>query len=170
MAQSIGIFQTEYVAIQAIEALEHKEYPSSNIYVITNQEEQIENMEQQIGAEITELSVSVMKDKAGTGSVLGALAGGITGAGLVALSGIGLILAAGPIATALGGAGILGGVGSLIGAMIGLQDIEKSIQPYIADIEKGHILVMLEATKGKRKEVQRLFSKYGVYYQVNSHI
>ncbi len=104
MVQSIGIFQTECVAVQAIEALQHKEYPLSHISIITNQEGQIENMEQQIGGEITELSVSVMKDKAATGSVLGALAGGITGAGLVALSGIGLILAAGPIATALGGA------------------------------------------------------------------
>ncbi|MGE6963931.1 hypothetical protein ACQKIW_29450 [Bacillus thuringiensis] len=88
-----------------MEALQHKEYPLSHISVIAKQEEQIENMEKQLGAEITELSASMVKDQAATGNVLGTLAGGFTGA---ALSGIGLILAAGPIATALGGAGIFG--------------------------------------------------------------
>ncbi|WP_420974192.1 general stress protein [Bacillus thuringiensis] len=116
MPQSIGIFRTECGAVQAIEALQHKEYPLSPISVIAKQEEQIENMEQQLGAEITELSASVVKDNIATGSVLGALAGGMTEAVLAALSDIGLILAAGPIATALGSAGIFGGAGSLIGA------------------------------------------------------
>ncbi|PES04592.1 hypothetical protein CN345_11360 [Bacillus thuringiensis] len=163
MRQSICIFRTECVAVQAIEALQHKEYPLSHISVIAQQEEQIENMEQQLGAEITALSASVVKDQAATGSVLGAVAGGMTGAVLAALSGIGLILAAGPIATALGSAG------SLIGAMIGLQDIEESIQPYLAEIQKGHILLRIEATKGKRQEVGHLFSKYGACYQRSPH-
>lgn len=142
MRQSIGIFRTECAAVQAIEALQHKEYPLSHISVIAKQEEQITNMEQQLGAGITELSASVVKDKVATGSALGALAGG---------------------------AGIFGGAGSLIGAMIGLQDIEKSIQPYLADIQKGHILLRIEATKGKRQEVGHLFSKYGACYQCSPH-
>ncbi|MGX5389809.1 hypothetical protein [Bacillus thuringiensis] len=169
MRQSIGIFRTECAAVQAIEALQHKEYPLSHISFIAKQEGQITNMEQQLGAGITELSASVVKDKVATRSALGALAGGITGAGLVALSGIGHILAAGPVATALGGAGIFGGAGSLIGAMIGLQDIEESIQPYLAEIQNGHILLRIEATKGKRQEIGHLFSKYGACYQRSPH-
>ncbi|WP_414978571.1 general stress protein [Bacillus sp. (in: firmicutes)] len=80
MPQSIGIFRTECGAVQAIEALQHKEYPLSHISVIAKQEEQIENMEQQLGAEITALSASVVRDNITTESVLGALAGGMTGA------------------------------------------------------------------------------------------
>jgi hypothetical protein len=57
---------------------------------------------------------------AGSGAVLGGVLGWLVGAGMLAVPGLGSLLAAGPLVAALAGMGAGGAVGGFTGALIGL--------------------------------------------------
>ena len=83
------------------------------------------------------------------GATAGGVAGGITGgvlgwlAGIGALTipGIGPFIAAGPIVTALAGAGAVGALGGLVGALVGLGMPEYEAKRYEGRIRSGGILL-----------------------------
>jgi PRC-barrel domain/Alternative complex III, ActD subunit len=77
----------------------------------------------------------------GTGIVAGGVLGWLAGIGTLAIPGIGPLLAAGPIATALAGAGFGGAVGGLAGGLIGLGMPELEAKRYEKEIREGRMLV-----------------------------
>jgi hypothetical protein len=78
---------------------------------------------------------------AGTGVVLGGALGWLAGIGALAIPGLGLFLAAGPIVGALAGVGAGGVVGGLVGALIGLGMPEYEAKRYEGQIRRGGILM-----------------------------
>lgn len=114
-------------------------------------------------AGFTENDISViMPDKRGTrdfaheqntkapeGAVTGATAGGITGGvlgllagiGLLAIPGIGPLIAAGPILATLSGAAVGAAAGGVTGALIGLGIPEFEAKRYEGKISEGNILM-----------------------------
>jgi hypothetical protein len=80
-----------------------------------------------------------------TGVVSGGLAGGVlgwlTGIGVLAIPGLGPLLAAGPIVAALAGAGALGAVGGIIGALAGMGIPEYEAKRYEGRVREGGILL-----------------------------
>jgi len=82
---------------------------------------------------------------AGWGAVLGGVAGLVVGLAALAIPGIGPIVAAGPIAAALGGAGIGAVAGGLIGALVGLGVPEEHAQYYAEGIKRGGTLVTVKS-------------------------
>ncbi|HEV8718643.1 MAG TPA: general stress protein [Candidatus Binatia bacterium] len=74
---------------------------------------------------------------AGTGAVLGGIAGLLVGIGVLAIPGIGPILAAGPIMAALTGAGIGALAGGLIGALTDLGVPEEEARYYAEGVRRG---------------------------------
>ena len=55
-----------------------------------------------------------------SGAVLGGVLGWLAGVGLLAIPGVGPLLAAGPIVAMLAGAGAVGVAGGVVGALVGL--------------------------------------------------
>ena len=80
------------------------------------------------------------------GATVGAVIGGAIGLTALALTGIGPILAAGPIVAALTGALTGGAVGALVGSLAGLGVPTERAQAYEAAVRSGGILV---AVKGE---------------------
>jgi Alternative complex III, ActD subunit len=82
---------------------------------------------------------------AATGGVAGGITGGVlgwlTGAGLLAIPGLGPFIAAGPIVAALAGAGAVGALGGIIGALAGLGVPEYEAKRYEGRLREGGILV-----------------------------
>lgn len=80
-----------------------------------------------------------------TGATAGAIVGGVlgwlTGIGALAIPGIGPFIAAGPIMAALAGAGAVGTVGGLAGALIGSGIPEYEAKRYEGRIREGGILL-----------------------------
>ena len=76
-----------------------------------------------------------------TGAVVGGVLGGLASAGLLAIPAIGLVVVGGPLAAILIGAGTLGSLGGLWGALVGLGIPEKEAKDYEARLHKGHILL-----------------------------
>ncbi len=92
---------------------------------------------------------------AGTGGVLGAAVGLLAGIGALAIPGLGPFIAAGPIMAALSGGAIGAGVGGIAGALIGLGIPEFEAKRYEGKIAAGGILISAhcdnseEVTKAK---------------------
>jgi len=75
------------------------------------------------------------------GGVIGGTLGLLVGIGALAIPGVGPLIAAGPIVSALAGLGVGGAVGGFTGALIGLGIPEYEAKRYEGRINKGGILL-----------------------------
>ena len=91
------------------------------------------------------------------GAAVGGLAGLLVGLGALAIPGIGPVIAAGTLATALGttaaGAGIGAAAGGLIGALVGLGIPEEDAQFYAEGVKRGGVLVTVRTGDDRASEV-----------------
>jgi hypothetical protein len=78
---------------------------------------------------------------AGSGAVVGGILGWLAGVGLLAIPGLGLFVAAGPIMAMLSGIGVGGVLGGVAGALVGLGTPEYEAKRYEGRIRKGGILL-----------------------------
>jgi hypothetical protein len=100
---------------------------------------------------------------AATGATTGALAGGalgwLAGAGALAIPGIGPFVAAGPIMSAIAGAGIGGTVGGVAGGLIGMGIPEYEAKRFESEVKNGGMLISVHVDDAdwasKAKEIVR---------------
>jgi hypothetical protein len=97
---------------------------------------------------------------AGTGALLGGGLGWLVGIGALAIPGLGPFIAAGPIVSALAGAGIGGAVGGLTGALIGMGIPEHEAKRYEGRVKDGGILLSVysdssDGTKRAKEILER---------------
>ena len=78
---------------------------------------------------------------AGTGAVLGGALGWMVGIGALAIPGLGVFIAAGPIMAALAGAAGGAAAGGLTGALIGMGIPEYEAKRYEGKVKDGNILL-----------------------------
>jgi hypothetical protein len=78
---------------------------------------------------------------AGSGAVVGGILGWLAGIGALAIPGLGIFVAAGPILSVLSGIGAGGVLGGIIGALVGLTTPEYEAKRYEGRIRKGCILL-----------------------------
>ncbi|PZE20681.1 general stress protein [Paenibacillus xerothermodurans] len=149
----VGVFRTEEQAIQAIEGLKRQGYRSDEISVITKNREDMENLEMETGSKAPE----GVATGAAAGGMLGGAAGLLAGLGLLAVPGVGPILAAGPIATTLTGVAVGAGAGGLVGGLIGLGIPEEEANRYNDYVNEGNILVMVDSYADRNAAVYDTF-------------
>jgi hypothetical protein len=82
---------------------------------------------------------------AGTRMILGGALGWLVGMGAPAIPGFGPSLAAGPIMSALAGAGVGGTVGGIAGALIGMGIPEHEATRYEGRVKDGSILLSVHS-------------------------
>src|SRR5271155_3953786 len=75
------------------------------------------------------------------GAVVGGILGWLAGVGALAIPGLGLFVAAGPIMAMLSGIGVGGVLGGVGGALVGLGTPEYEAKRYEGRIRKGGILL-----------------------------
>jgi hypothetical protein len=104
---------------------------------------------------------------AGVGAVLGGLGGLLVGLGALAIPGIGPVLAAGPLGTALAalvGAGVgavAGGVtGGLIGALVDMGVPEQEAHYYSEGVRRGGVLVTARVEDADESRARDLMNRY----------
>lgn len=102
------------------------------------------------------------------GGVLGGLAGLLVAAGVVAIPGVGSLLAGGSLASLLGstgvsvaaGAGLGAATGGLVGALVGLDIPESEARHFETAIRSGRVLVLVKAP-GRISEARSILKRYG---------
>jgi uncharacterized protein (TIGR02271 family) len=97
---------------------------------------------------------------ASTGAVAGAAAGILAALGMIAIPGIGGLLAAGPIVTALTGAGIGAAAGGIVGGLIGLGIPEEHAEQYAEGIRRGGTVVSALVSDGQAQQASDIFDRH----------
>lgn len=94
----------------------------------------------------------------GAGAVLGGSLGWLIGVGSLAIPGLGLFIAAGPIMATLAGAAVGAAVGGLSGALVGLGVPEFEAKQYESKIREGNILLSIhtETVDQRRRAIDIL--------------
>jgi uncharacterized protein (TIGR02271 family) len=141
MPNVIGVFDNYPESRAAVERMINAGIDRDQISLVTRDHDKIRD-------DATEHTSGAAKG-AGVGAALGGVGGLIAGLAGLAIPGIGPILAAGPIAAALGGAlggaGLGAAAGGLIGALTDMGVPEDDARHYEDQVRQGKILVTVRA-------------------------
>jgi hypothetical protein len=87
-----------------------------------------------------------------SGAVLGGALGWMVGIGALAIPGLGVFIAAGPIMAALAGAAGGAAAGGLTGALIGMGIPEYEAKRYEGKVKDGNILLSIHTEDGEERD------------------
>lgn len=157
-----GIFSTNAQAQEAIGALRATGMPADEVSVVAQDPDRARDIAGETGAEVATGTAG----GAGLGAILGGAAGWLVGIGALAIPGIGPVVAAGPIAAALGvagttaaaGAGAGAVTGGLVGALTGWGFAESEAREYESRVSQGDILLAVrvdDEAAGRTEDVLR---------------
>jgi uncharacterized membrane protein len=156
----VGIFDGQHGAEKALNELKEIGLTPAQVSVVAKDTSETKSMVEGSamgGAETT---------GAGTGALMGGLFGGaagwLIGIGALAIPGIGPIVAAGALATTLGGAAVGAVAGGLIGALVGAGVPEDDARTYETHVKEGRILITAHAqTADQAQDTRDVFDRYG---------
>lgn len=152
-----GLYDSYDDARSAVKALENAGVPSDDISIVTNKAN---------GTDV-EGQGSYAAEGAGAGVGVGAVAGGagglLTGLGILAIPGVGPVVAAGWLAAtaagAVAGAVAGGAVGGIVGAMVREGVPEDEANFYAEGIRRGGSVVTARVDESKIASVQSILSQ-----------
>jgi hypothetical protein len=135
-----GIFATTGEVEAAIDALQAAGFRSTDISVL---------VPEKAGKQETQRGKRMKTRRATAGGVSGAVLGGalgwLAGMGMIAIPGVGPLIAAGPIVSALAGVGIGGTVAGITSALISTGIPEHEAKKYERRVKGGGILMSVQA-------------------------
>ena len=147
MAVVIGIFGDYARAQTAVRALIAADFSSEAVSVVGRRD----------GAPETETDTTGTAIGVGTGAVLG---GALAAMGL-AIPGIGVLLAAGPLAAALAGASVGAAAGSVIGVLVDLGVPDVEAQRYAEALRGGRTLVTVTVDEERSGRAMEILNRHG---------
>lgn len=146
-------------ATRVIESLKGAGFTNDDISVLMPDEYGA----QELGIEKHTKAPEGMAVGAGTGAILGGVLGYLAGIGVLTISGMGVLVVAGPLMAALSGLGVGGVIGGLSGALIGLGIPEYEAKKYERKIKFGNTLISLHTDNSKEAKVaEEIFKTEGV--------
>ncbi len=167
----MGVFKRREDLESTLQALKDAGIEKERISLLARHVEDVKGAE-----EIGDGDGNQAKEGAGigatTGTVLGGVGGFLIGAGVLAIPGVGPVLAAGvgisEIAATLAGAGIGAASGGLVGALVGAGIPEDRAKVYNQRFEAGDYLLMVDGTHDNLREVEtilrdRHIEELGIY-------
>jgi hypothetical protein len=176
MQTIVGLFRSTSDADLAVNALRDAGFTDANFSVLAR-ENVIDS--DYVGDRYVDDDVDAAEG-AGVGAAGGAVVGGITGLlmglGALAVPGIGPVIAAGTLATALGSAAAGAGIGAVAGAVTGgivaaLVDMgvpEEDAHFYAEGVKRGGVLVTVQTDATQVDTVDSILRRFNAV-EVNTH-
>jgi hypothetical protein len=132
-----GIYRTPATAEAAVDHLLAKGFSNPSISVLLPDDESTRAFAHEKHTKAPEGTATGVT----TGGVIGGTLGLLAGIGLLAIPGIGPLIAAGPIVATLAGVGAGGAVGGVVGALIGMGIPEFEAKRYEGAVKDGGTLL-----------------------------
>jgi len=146
-----GIYATPGTAEAAVDHLLARGFPSSAISVLLPDDESTRAFAHEKSTKAPEGTAAGVT----TGGVIGGTLGLLTGLGLLAIPGLGPIIAAGPIMATLAGVGAGGAVGGIVGALVGMGIPEYEAKRYEGAVKGGGTLLSVHCDTSEQIDVAK---------------
>jgi uncharacterized protein YqgC (DUF456 family) len=159
MTQTVAaLYDTYDSAVAAVNALEAAGIPHSDISIVSN------NVDNQYGKDRPAEAAKDAGKGAGVGAVVGGVGGLLTGLGLLAIPGVGPVVAAGwLVATAAGaatGAVVGGAAGGLVGSLTGAGVPEHDAHFYAEGVRRGGTLVTARVEDARASTAREILQRF----------
>jgi hypothetical protein len=132
-----ALFPDRLAVESAIDALRSSGFDSDDISVLLPDHESPHDLAHAKASKAPEGATAGV----GAGAMIGGALGWLAGIGSLALPGIGPLIAAGPIVAALATASVVGAVGGIAGALLGMGIPEYEAKRYEGHVRAGGILL-----------------------------
>ncbi len=133
----LGIYSSPSTAEAAVDNLIAQGFSNSSISVLLPDDESTRAFAHEKATKAPEGTATGVT----TGGVIGGTLGLLAGIGVLAIPGVGPLIAAGPIMGALAGLGVGGTVGGIVGALIGMGIPEYEAKRYEGAVKDGGTLL-----------------------------
>jgi hypothetical protein len=158
-----ALFDDYEAAARVVDELEAAGIPHTDISIITNRRKTSAPDPQPAGD--TAPVVGEAADAAGTGATVGTVLGGgaglLAGLGLLAIPGLGPVVAAGWLVATVTGAGVGAAAGGLIGGLTGAGLSEGEAETYAEGVRRGGTLVTVRTDETRADRVLSLLNRAG---------
>src|SRR6267378_4381376 len=146
------VYDTYGQALQVVADLEASGIKSSNINLIANKYvcDETARIEQP----------SAAGPAAGVGAALGGTAGLLAGLGVIAIPGLGPVVAAGALAATAVGAAAGAATGGVVGALVSAGVPEQEAHVYCEAVRRGGTMVSVHVADNKVEYVQQIMNRY----------
>jgi len=161
-----GLFRDQQTLSNAVDALHAAGFMSADISALLPDSESTRAFAHEKHTKAPE--------GAAVGATAGVLAGGtlglLLGIGAIAIPGLGMFVAAGPIMATLAGAGAGGAVGTLTGALIGMGIPEYEAKRYESFIADGGMLLSVHCVdRDATKRARSILDGFGAFDIADKH-
>ena len=164
----VGLFDTAAEAQSVVQELVNSGFERADISLVANNAKGQYGNYKEVGADSSSAAEGAGAGAVG-GGVLGGVLGLLVGVGALAIPGIGPVLAAGPLAAALGaagastlvGAGIGAAAGGIIGALVGAGIPEEDAGFYAEGVRRGGTLVLVKSSDDMAQRAYDTMRRYG---------
>ena len=144
-------------AKQTVEALESAGIPHSDISIVSNNADSSHTTTGGVAGDDT-----LDETRAGTGASTGTLLGGgvglLTGLGLLAIPGVGPVVAAGWLVATLTGAGLGAAGGGLLGSLVHAGVPEEHANAYAEGVRRGGTLVSVRGDDSQATQIETVLN------------
>jgi hypothetical protein len=159
MTQTVtALYDTYDSAVSAVNALETSGIPHSDISIVSN------NVDNRYNEDRSTNAAEDAGKGAGIGAAVGGVGGLLTGLGLLAIPGVGPVVAAGwLVATAAGaatGAVVGGAAGGLVGSLTGAGVTERDAHFYAEGVRRGGTLVTARVDDARASAAREILQRY----------
>ena len=146
-------------AVSVVHALEAERLPDHHISLVAQENARGRTAEAERRAADTD-ATNTTPTAAAAGGVVGAAVGLLTGLGVMAIPGVGPLVAAGWLATTLVGAGVGAAAGGLVGALVDSGVSHEEAEVYEEGVRRGNTLVTVRVPdSADTARVERLMDR-----------
>lgn len=153
------LFDTYDDATRTVADLEANGIPHDNISLVAN------NTDGHHGrSDVESTAADATANAAGTGASVGTVLGGgaglLAGLGMLAIPGVGPVVAAGWLVMTALGAGVGAASGGLLGSLVGAGVDESDAHVYAEGVRRGGSLVTIRADEGQSAMIEQVLAKH----------
>jgi hypothetical protein len=146
-----GIYATPGTAEAAVDHLLSKGFSNAAISVLLPDDESTRAFAHEKNTKAPEGTTAGVT----TGGVIGGTLGLLAGIGVLAIPGVGPLIAAGPIMAMLAGVGVGGAVGGLVGALVGMGIPEYEAKRYEGAVKDGGTLLSVHCDTSEQVDAAK---------------
>ncbi|MCD6011473.1 MAG: hypothetical protein K0Q79_1335 [Flavipsychrobacter sp.] len=164
MNATIGVYDNHDLAVDAVAKLKDGGYPVSHLSIMGLAETE------EIDDKMHIMPKSPIKTAGiGAGTILGTTLGILTGVGMFAIPGVGVLYGAGALVGAIAGfdIGLIGGGLASALATIGIKDGNE--KKYHDALVAGKYLVIAHGSKDIVEKAQNMLHEHGTHEEIHSH-